>query len=192
MCSFYGSRLEPKRALFLENKNMEKIINKNQEFLQKLEDDSALKKRINELANGQHPKTIVITCSDSRVIPEYIMDATFGELFVIRTAGNVINDGELATLEYGIAHLKISDIIVLGHTSCGAIHAAIHNESGKYVGKILDIIKDNIEEEKDELEASKLNALKTASYIRNKFSDYSLNVIPAIYDIKTGVISIIK
>lgn len=171
---------------------MEKIINKNQEFLQKLEDDSALKKRINELANGQHPKTIVITCSDSRVIPEYIMNATFGELFVIRTAGNVINDGELASIEYGIAHLKIKDIIVLGHTSCGAIHAAIHNENGKYVGSILNIIKDNIEDEKDEIKATYKNAIKTCDYIKNKFNDDSLNIIPAIYDIKTGKIDIIK
>lgn len=171
---------------------MQKIINKNQEFLMKLEDDEILKNKLNELSNGQNPKTIIIACSDSRVIPEYIFNSSFGELFVIRTAGNVINSGELASIEYGIAHLKIKDIIVLGHTSCGAIHAAIHNESGKYVDSILNIIKDNIEDEKDEIKATYKNAIKTCDYIKNKFNDVSLNIIPAIYDIKTGKIDIIK
>ena len=171
---------------------MQKIINKNQEFLSKVNNDANIKNKLNELAKGQAPKTIIITCSDSRVIPEYILNATFGELFVIRTAGNVINDGELATIEYGIEHLKIKDIIVLGHTCCGAVHAALHNESGKYVNKIIDIIKDNIEDEKDELMAVKKNAIKTSLYIKDKFNDHDLNIIPALYDIKTGIIDIIK
>ena len=90
---------------------MQKMIDKNQEFLIKLEKDKILKNKLNELSNGQNPKTIIITCSDSRVIPEYIFNSTFGELFVIRTAGNVINSGELASIEYGIAHLKLKILL---------------------------------------------------------------------------------
>ena len=75
------------------------------------------------------------------MVPEYIFNAKLGELFVIRTAGNVINEGELATVEYAIEHLKVKRIIVLGHTHCGAIHAAINDEQGKYLDPILRRIK---------------------------------------------------
>ena len=95
----------------------------NQDFLNILDNNKELKDRRDELVKGQHPDTLVITCSDSRVVPEYIFNAKLGELFVIRTAGNVINEGELATVEYAIEHLKVKHIIVLGHTHCGAVHA---------------------------------------------------------------------
>ena len=58
---------------------------------------------------------------------------------MIRTAGNVINEGELATIEYAIGHLKVKRVIVLGHTYCGAIHAAIHNEKGQYLDPIVSL-----------------------------------------------------
>ena len=116
----------------------------NQDFLNILENNKELKDRRDELVKGQHPDTLIITCSDSRVVPEYIFNASLGELFVIRTAGNVINEGELATVEYAIEHLKVKRIIVLGHTHCGAIHAAINNEHGMYLDPILNRIKTNI------------------------------------------------
>ena len=116
----------------------------NQDFLNILENNKELKDRRDELVKGQHPDTLIITCSDSRVVPEYIFNASLGELFVIRTAGNVINEGELATVEYAIEHLKVKRIIVLGHTHCGAIHAAINDEHGVYLDPILNRIKTNI------------------------------------------------
>ena len=82
----------------------------NQEFLNILDNNKELKDRRDELVKGQHPDTLIITCSDSRVVPEYIFNAKLGELFVIRTAGNVINEGELATVEYAIEHLKVKYI----------------------------------------------------------------------------------
>ena len=103
----------------------------NKEFLSKLENDKALKDRRDELVKGQHPEVLVITCSDSRVVPEIIFNCSLGDIFVIRTAGNVINEGELATVEYAIEHLKVKRIVVLGHTHCGAVHATIKNEKGQ-------------------------------------------------------------
>lgn len=110
------------------------LINRNKVFVTRISRDDKLKNIRDELIKGQHPTTLVITCSDSRVVPEYIFNATLGELFVIRTAGNVVNEGELATIEYAVEHLHIKDIVVLGHTHCGAIHAAINHETGKYLG----------------------------------------------------------
>ena len=129
----------------------------NQEFLNILETNKQLKDRRDELVKGQHPDTLVITCSDSRVVPEYIFNASLGELFVIRTAGNVINEGELATVEYAIEHLKVKRIIVLGHTHCGAIHAAINDEHGMYLDPILNRIKTNISIITNETMAAKMN-----------------------------------
>jgi carbonic anhydrase len=158
----------------------------NQEFLNILDNNKELKDRRDELVKGQHPDTLVITCSDSRVIPEYIFNATLGELFVIRTAGNVINAGELATVEYAIEHLKVKNIIVLGHTHCGAIHASIHNEKGIYLDPILNRIKSNIGDICNELEASKINALKEVDYLKEKFPTYKGTILAMIYDIETS------
>ena len=158
----------------------------NQEFLNKINNNKKLKDLRDELVKGQHPDTLVITCSDSRVIPEYIFNATLGELFVIRTAGNVINEGELATVEYAIEHLKVKNIVVLGHTHCGAIHASIHNEKGRYLDPILNRIKLNIDDICNELEASRINALKEVDYLKEKFPTYEGTIQAMIYDIETS------
>ena len=162
-------------------------INKgNQQFLKKLDEDKSLKERRDALVKGQHPELLVITCSDSRVVPEYIFDCSLGEIFVIRTAGNVINEGELATVEYAIEHLKVKHIIVLGHTHCGAVHATIKNEKGRYLDPILNRIRKNINGIDDEYLASKENALKEANYIKEKFPQYEGIIESKIYDIETS------
>lgn len=140
----------------------------------------------NKLAAGQKPYCLVITCSDSRVVPERIFSCSLGELFVIRTAGNVVNEGELASIEYGIEHLHIKYILVLGHTHCGAIHAAIHKEQGKYLSPIIDNISRNIIGIVDERNASIANGIKQVEYIKSKFPHFDGEVKFALYDIETG------
>lgn len=81
-------------------------------------------KRREDLTHGQHPLAIVLTCADSRVPPEHVFDAGLGELFVIRVAGNVLNDDTLASIEYAAEHTGASLLVVMGHTKCGAIGAA--------------------------------------------------------------------
>ena len=80
--------------------------------------------------HGQHPHAIIVTCSDSRVIPETIFSAGLGELFVIRVAGNVIDDHQLGSIEYAAGHLGSPVVVVLGHTHCGAVDAAINSDQG--------------------------------------------------------------
>ena len=160
----------------------------NKEFLNKLENDKALKDRRDELIKGQHPEVLVITCSDSRVVPEFIFNCSLGDIFVIRTAGNVINEGELATVEYAIEHLKVKRIVVLGHTHCGAVHATIKNEKGKYLDPILNRIRKNIGDISDEYLASKENAFKEANYIKEKFPQYEGIIESMIYDIEESTI----
>jgi carbonic anhydrase len=78
-----------------------------------------------ELAKGQQPYATVLGCSDSRVPPELLFDAGFGELFVIRVAGNVLGPSIKGTLQYAGAHLHTPLFVVLGHEGCGAVDAAI-------------------------------------------------------------------
>ena len=160
----------------------------NKEFLNRLENDKALKDRRDELVKGQHPEVLVITCSDSRVVPEIIFNCSLGDIFVIRTAGNVINEGELATVEYAIEHLKVKRIVVLGHTHCGAVHATIKNEKGRYLDPILNRIRKNIGDISDEYLASKENAFKEANYIKEKFPQYEGIIESMIYDIEKSTI----
>jgi len=78
-----------------------------------------------ELAKGQRPYATIIGCSDSRVPPELVFDAAFGELFVVRVAGNVVSPEIMGTLQYAGVHLKTPLFVVLGHQGCGAVQAAV-------------------------------------------------------------------
>ena len=169
----------------------QKLLTGNKQFVKSLNECKEKKDCCNNLIKGQHPYALVITCSDSRVDPDTIFSTFLGELFVIRTAGNVINDGELATVEYAIEHLNIKYILVLGHTHCGAIHASIHNEHGKYVDTILNRIRHSINSECDEIKASEINALSEAKYIQECFPKYDGKVSAGIYDIETNLVRIL-
>src|SRR5688572_5870479 len=79
------------------------------------------------LATGQTPFAMVLSCADSRVPPEYIFNTGLGEIFVVRTAGEVMDKSILATLEYGAEHLHIPLMVVMGHESCGAVKAAVED-----------------------------------------------------------------
>lgn len=81
--------------------------------------------RRRELLSSQQPYAVILSCSDSRVVPEIIFDAGIGDLFVIRVAGNVANTSTIATIEYAVAHLGTKLVVVLAHESCGAVTAAI-------------------------------------------------------------------
>jgi carbonic anhydrase len=78
-----------------------------------------------ELAKGQHPYATILGCSDSRVPPELVFDASFGELFIVRVAGNVMSAEVMGSLQYAGVHLKTPLFVVLGHEGCGAVQAAL-------------------------------------------------------------------
>ena len=95
-------------------------------------------KRRTELIKSQHPFAIILSCSDSRVPPEIVFDEGLGDLFVVRVAGNVVNDEGLGSIEYGVDILGARLIVVLGHQSCGAVDAAMKTiaAKGKAPGRI--------------------------------------------------------
>lgn len=164
------------------------IKQRNKLFVSEINSNKELEALRDDLVKGQHPEVLVVCCSDSRVVPEKILSCSLGEIFVIRTAGNVINEGELASISYAIEHLHVKHIIVMGHTHCGAIHAVIHNEGFKYMDPIASRIKHNILDIVDEDEATKVNASKEVEYLKEKFPDYQGIIEYEIYDIETSIL----
>ena len=96
-----------------------------------------------ELTKSQHPFAIILSCSDSRVPPEIVFDEGLGDLFIVRVAGNVLNDEGLGSIEYGVEVLGARLIVVLGHSSCGAVDAAMKTVAakGKAPGHIQSLVK---------------------------------------------------
>jgi len=153
--------------------------------------------------NGQHPYAVVITCSDSRVPVEEIFSCNAGEIFVIRTAGNVIDDLEMGSIEYGVEHCGASLVLVLGHTNCGAVTAAVEGESeGNNIDAIIRHIEPAVEEakktsnDKDSIiyEGVRINVLndieqiKADATIKNCIDNGDVEVKGAIYDIEKGTV----
>ena len=96
--------------------------------------DGASAKDRRSLASGQKPHSIILSCSDSRVPPEVVFDQKLGEVFVVRTAGQSLDENVIASLEYAIEHLGANLLVVMGHDSCGAVKATLQSLTGADLG----------------------------------------------------------
>jgi carbonic anhydrase len=110
--------------------------------------------RLHRIAKGQHPWAVVFSCSDSRVVPELVFDQGLGDLFTVRTAGNVVGTHELASVEYAVEHLHAPLVIVLGHTSCGAIEAYLAEPDEPCHGYMRELMAHLREEEEEKAVAA--------------------------------------
>lgn len=108
---------------------------------------------------GQKPCAVILTCADSRVPPEHIFHAGLGELFVIRNAGNLMGYYSLGSVEYAVQHLNAPLVVVMGHTGCGAVHAAMHEQANGALGWILDSVRAHLGETRDVRLAERRNLL---------------------------------
>lgn len=169
--------------------------------------------RLKETAVGQHPYAVIITCSDSRVSPEIIFDEGIGDLFVIRNAGNVVDDTDvLASVEYAVEHLGVGLVAVMGHEHCGAIQAMLqhHKAPGgevppQHVATLLKRIEHEPEEQvllsegahraehllHDCVVANVWHGVKSLSLaLAGPANEHAppVKVVGAVYDIQTGVV----
>jgi carbonic anhydrase len=186
------------KELLKSNKNFINNSNKKQDFSDQRELTST---------KGQHPNLIVVTCSDSRVTPEFIFDKGIGEVFVIRTAGNVIDSVCLGSIEYAAEHLHSSVLLVLGHSSCGAVTAACEGETeSPYINSIIKSIKPAVKIAKSKrldkaqtIDAAiyenvkkQIKSTEKSKIIRELTEDGHLQILGAIYNIKTGSVEFIE
>lgn len=134
---------------------------------------------------GQRPYAVVVTCSDSRVIPESIFSAGIGELFVVRSAGNTIGEHELGSVEYAVSHLGCPLTVVMGHTHCGAVDAAIHREGSGHIRAVTDKIAEAIGDETDGLKASILNVKAAVTALKGT-PEIACQILGAVYHTGDG------
>jgi carbonic anhydrase len=143
-----GTTLTPEQALA-------KLMEGNKRYVSaKLEHPDQTADRRIEVAKGQSPFAVILTCSDSRVAPEILFDQGLGDLFVLRTAGNVLADVVIGSIEYAVEHLGAPLIMVLGHERCGAVSAAVdmvtkHATFPGHIGSLADAIKPAVDVVKD-------------------------------------------
>jgi carbonic anhydrase len=159
-----------------------------------------------ELAMGQSPFATIFSCVDSRVPPELIFDRGLGDLFVIRTAGQVIDKAVLGSLEFGVAELKIPLLMVLGHEKCGAVKAtveAVENnaEAEAEINWLVDGIRPAVAAAKGQSgdlldNAVKANVgltverLKGSPILSEAISKGELKIVGGLYDLDTGIVEI--
>jgi carbonic anhydrase len=154
---------------------------------------------------GQKPFAVILGCSDSRVPIELIFDQGFGDLFVIRIAGNIVAQSQIGSIEYAIQELDVKLVLVMGHANCGAVSSAIEAAKGSVdsraenLGFIVDQIRPALEldakEEAQKLLDSSIRAnarwsvkrLKENSKVINDYlNNRGLGILPAHFSLKTG------
>ncbi len=159
-----------------------------------------------ELAEGQHPRVIVLGCADSRVSPELVFDKNLGELFVVRTAGNIADPVALGSIEYAVEHLHASLLVVLGHEKCGAVAAAA--AGGKMPTPNLEAIVKKIAPALKPLQQggasgdlltslgieanvrlSARDLVRNSEILRQEFEAGKLTIIPAVYRLASGEVN---
>ena len=149
------------------------------------------------LTTGQEPYAIVLSCADSRVVPELAFDTGLGEIFVVRVAGNIANSSSIASIEYAVAHCGSKLIVVLGHQSCGAVTAAVAGgDNGYNLNHLLSHIQPAISASADGAAVNdvvKKNAELTANELRSRSSiinDFvsrgEVTIAAAYYNLDTG------
>lgn len=161
-------------------------------------------KRVKELKEGQDPKAVIIGCSDSRVSPEILFDQGMGDLFVIRTAGNVMSDYELGSIEYATEHLHTKLVVVLGHYGCGAIHAMLEhkddNDAPGHIAHIVNCLKEEEEEQEvfksseniseDAVRANVIHGVKKlrecAPILKEEYKEGKVQIVGAVYHLDNG------
>lgn len=159
-----------------------------------------------DLAKAQHPKAVLVCCSDSRVPPELVFDQGLGDLFVVRVAGNVVDDVVLGSIEYAVEHLHVQLVVVMGHQKCGAVTAALGHESGHghipvllreldpAVRNIKNPFHDATPAEIDRairanVRLGVLHLKSSAPILSEHVAHGTLRVVGVVYDLKSGLVA---
>lgn len=164
-------------------------------------------RRILTTEGGQRPFAAVLACSDSRVPVEILFDQGIGDVFTVRVAGNIAGTSEAGSLEYAVAHLGVSLLLVLGHTHCGAVHAAVkaeetHGAVRELIARILPAV-DKATSDHPALTGAELleaavranirhsmgDLLRISSIIRDAVGSGRLALVGACYDIRQGSVT---
>jgi carbonic anhydrase len=161
--------------------------------------------RRTELTKGQHPFAIILTCSDSRVAPELFFDQGLGDLFVIRNAGNILDDHVIGSMEYAVEHLNVGLILVVGHSKCGAVAATVAGGTVPgHIRSVTDAIAPAFEEAKNQSGDKTENTVRSNAkrwatilnqvdpFLKKAVQDGHLKIQAACYDLHSGAVELLK
>jgi carbonic anhydrase len=172
----------------------------------------ALAARRAELTAGQEPFAVILGCSDSRVPPEIVFDQGLGDLFVVRGAGNTVTPSEIGSVEFAVQYLGTRLVVVLGHTNCGAVRAALEDlepsggAKSPNLGSIVERIRPSVDwlvttDAREDLDSVLRSAMRAnvcvsvetlrrqSEIIARLAEDAGLLVVGAEYDLETGWVS---
>jgi carbonic anhydrase len=206
--AFVASSMAGESAGVGADEALSRLLNGDKRFVAGKSEEptgAALVERRHVLAKDQKPFAVILGCSDSRVPPELIFDVTLGDIFVVRTAGEVVDAIVLGSLEYAVEHLGTKLIVVLGHERCGAVTAAVSGATD--TGDIPDVLKaisPAVEETKgqsgDAIEnAVRANARDIARRLQSsgpiiapRVQSGEVKIVAAYYSLDTGQVELLK
>lgn len=184
-------------------KALENLLEGNKNFING--ENKAVHRKVDDLKslqNGQSPIACVVTCSDSRVIPELVFDKGFGDIFVVRCAGAVIGENILESVEYAVDHLKVPLVMVLSHDDCGVMKAAkaLYPKEPEHLELLMRSVYEIIDSEtecynelaKNYTLTKKRKLLKRSKILRQAHHDGKFEIVRAYLKFDTGEVSIVE
>jgi carbonic anhydrase len=199
-----GGRASEKAAGVTPEQALQKLAEGNKRFVsEKLSNPHCDAQTRTHLAGGQTPFAIILGCSDSRVPPEVIFDQGLGDLFVVRTAGNIVDDVVLGSIEYAAEHLGATLVVVLGHERCGAVKAtAAGGEAPGHIPALVRAIEPSVEKAKSlpgdlvdnavnlNVEEMKRQIETSQPILAKLIEEGKVKVVGGRYDLDTGEVEI--
>lgn len=198
--------MTPKEALDI-------LIEGNNRFINNFTDSKDMQGLVHILQDKQHPFASFLSCSDSRAPVELLFDQALGDIFSVRLAGSIASDKAIGSLEFSSKYLGSKLIVVMGHTSCGAVKAACDDFKDGHIGEIINLIKPSIRHEKTVTNAADRNS-KNADFVEKinelnvryqidtiiRLSDIvadmiearQIGIIGGIYDLSTGKVNFLE
>lgn len=185
---------------------LEILVEGNSRFISDREEDKDFKSLIQITKDKQHPFASFLSCSDSRAPVELLFDQAIGDIFSVRLAGNIASDKAMGSLEFASKYLGSKLIVVMGHTSCGAVKAACDDFKDGHIGEIINLIKPSIRHE-TETEPSQRNSknsafvervcelsvryqidtiIRCSDIVDDMLQSKQIGIVGAVYDVSTG------
>jgi carbonic anhydrase len=187
------------------------LVQGNQRFLTGTRKMPNLLNQVAMTKDSQHPFAVILSCMDSRTSPELLFDQGIGDIFTIRVAGNVLNEDEIASLEYATKISGAKIIVIMGHTNCGAVKGACHSVQLGHLPTLLSKINPAISvtaktwggtycDKPDFINAAaKQNVLLVANAIKQQspviqalMKEHKVEIVPAIYNLATGKVTFLR
>lgn len=187
------------------------LLEGNQRFINNESSDKDMQSLVQILKSKQHPFASFLSCSDSRAPVELLFDQALGDIFSVRLAGNIASDKAIGSLEFSTKYLGSKLIVVMGHSSCGAVKAACDDFKDGHIGEIINMIKPSIRHEKTVItDRSSKNAdyvekigelnvkyqidtiIRLSDIVSEQLEMHQIGIVGGVYDLETGKVKFLE